>query len=205
MNQIAQLTTYGSSLQATLVLMPPSPNPSKSTPSPYGTYTLPSQLSRRAQPQTEEPLSALNLPAPSHPSPPETLATSTSPVTGVLPVCHSSLKSASSATHNCSGHGAPYLKYQTKSSSESDKMLDCWACKCGTSVSKDKDGKVKTVYWGGPACQKKDISVQFWLLAALGVGLAATTSWGVGLLYSIGDEELPSVIGAGVAGPRAQK
>lgn len=211
MDLIASLATYDSSLKATIVFMPPSSKPSRSTPSPYGTYTLPSQLSRRAQPQTEEPLSALNLPAPasasasSHPSPPETLATSTSPVTGVLPLCHSSLKTASSATHNCSGHGAPYLKYQTKSSSESDVMIDCWACKCSPSISKDKDGKVKTVYWGGPACQKKDISVQFWLLAALGIGLAATTSWGIGLLYSIGDEELPSVIGAGVAGPRAQK
>ena len=84
-------------------------------------------------------------------------------------------------------------------------MIDCWACKCSTSVFTDKEGRTKTVYWGGPACQKKDVSVQFWMLAALGVGLAATISWGIGLMYSIGDEELPSVIGAGVAGPRAQR
>jgi len=72
-------------------------------------------------------------------------------------------------------------------------------------VTTDSEGRTKTIYWGGPACQKKDISAQFWLLAGLGIMLAATVSWGVGLLFSIGEEELPSVIGAGVAGPRAQK
>ena len=30
-------------------------------------------------------------------------------------------------------------------------------------------------------------------------------AWGIGLLFSIGEEDLPSVIGAGVAGPRAQR
>ncbi|CAF9931153.1 MAG: hypothetical protein HETSPECPRED_007813 [Heterodermia speciosa] len=209
-SQIALRSVRKPFLEATVVLMPPDTSKSsKRTASPYGSYTPPSQLSRRAQPQTEEPLSALTPPslasASSHPSTPESLAVSTSPVKGVLPVCHSSLKTATSATHNCSGHGLPYLKYQTKSSSESDVMIDCWACKCSTSVFTDKEGRTKTVYWGGPACQKKDVSVQFWILAALGIGLAATISWGIGLLYSIGDEELPSVIGAGVAGPRAQR
>lgn len=44
----------------------------------------------------------------------------------------------------------------------------------------------------------------FWLLAGFSVVLVAAVSWGVGLLWSIGEEELPSVIGAGVAGPRAK-
>ena len=69
----------------------------------------------------------------------------------------------------------------------------------------DDEGRVKTVYWGGPACQKKDISVPFFLLAGLSIGLVGAVTWGVGLLMSVGSEELPSVIGAGVAGPRAQK
>ena len=47
--------------------------------------------------------------------------------------------------------------------------------------------------------------MQFWLLAGLTVALVAVVSWGVGLLVSIGQEDLPSVIGAGVAGPRASK
>lgn len=37
------------------------------------------------------------------------------------------------------------------------------------------------------------------------VFLVALVAWGVGLLMAVGGEELPSVIGAGVAGPRAQK
>ena len=70
----------------TLVLMPPtSSKSSKRNSSPYGTYTVPtlsSHLARRAQPQTEEPLSAHEPPNPatasSHPSPPEVLAAETS-------------------------------------------------------------------------------------------------------------------------------
>ena len=68
----------------------------------------------------------------------------------------------------------------------------------------DDEGGVKTVYWGGAACQKKDVSVQFFLLAGLTIALVGAVTWGVGLLMSVGNEELPSVIGAGVAGPRAQ-
>ena len=46
--------------------------------------------------------------------------------------------------------------------------------------------------------------MQFFLLAGLTIALVGAATWGVGLLMSVGDEELPSVIGAGVAGPRAQ-
>ena len=45
----------------------------------------------------------------------------------------------------------------------------------------------------------------FFLLAGMTIALVGAVSWGVGLLMSVGNEELPSVIGAGVAGPRAQK
>jgi hypothetical protein len=70
-------------------------------------------------------------------------------------------------------------------------------------VDEDKgmESKTKTTYWGGPACQKKDISVQFWLFVMIGVALAFLISAGIGMLYSMGSEELPSVIGAGVSGP----
>ena len=44
----------------------------------------------------------------------------------------------------------------------------------------------------------------FWLLAGVTIFLISVVSMGVGLLYSIGTEELPSVIGAGVSGPRAK-
>lgn len=45
----------------------------------------------------------------------------------------------------------------------------------------------------------------FFLLAGLSIALVGAVTWGVGLMASVGQEELPSVIGAGVAGPRVQK
>jgi len=59
---------------------------------------------------------------------------------------------------------------------------------------------VKTTRWTGPACQKKDVSFEFWLLASVTVGLLSVIAWGIGLLMQMGGQELPSVIGAGVAG-----
>lgn len=47
--------------------------------------------------------------------------------------------------------------------------------------------------------------MEFWLFAGFGVAMAAAIAWGVGLLFSMGGEELPSVLGAGVVGPRAQR
>lgn len=72
-------------------------------------------------------------------------------------------------------------------------------------MRKNSDGTVKTVQWGGPACQKKDVSIPFWLLAGFTVLLVGVVTWAIGLLYSVGSEELPSVIGAGVSGGKAQK
>lgn len=176
--------------------MPATSAPTKrSTTSPYGTYTNP----RRQQP--EEPLvSPGSAPSTHQPSAPEIdpLQASTTPLPrGIIPACHPTLESAISATNNCSRHGTAYKR------SGGDKA--CYACRCSKTVLADGNGKTKTVYWGGPACQKKDISVPFFLLAGLSIALVAAATWGVGLLMSIGNEELPSVIGAGVAGPRAQK
>lgn len=188
--------------QSTIIFMPPSSSSRKR--STYGTYTSPTHLTRRAQPPTEEPLSFF----PTTSSQPSISAqnSSTSPHTypSVLPVCHATLDSANAATHNCSGHGTAYKKYTTQRSG-GNLEIDCFVCKCTKTVTTDSEGRTSTISWGGPACQKKDISAQFWLLAGLGIMLAATVSWGIGLLFSIGEEELPSVIGAGVAGPRAQK
>ena len=175
--------------------MPANSKPAKqSTTSPYGTYTKP--LSARQQP--EEPLSSPSTLSTNQPSAPEVLQASTNPLPrGILPACHDKPETAMAATNNCSGHGTVYLKSTGKH--------DCYACKCSKTVLTDDEGRVKTVYWGGPACQKKDISVPFFLLAGLSIALVGIVSWGIGLLMSVGAEELPSVIGAGVAGPRASK
>jgi hypothetical protein len=57
----------------------------------------------------------------------------------------------------------------------------------------------KTVHWGGNMCQKEDISVQFWLIAGFTVMIVGVVTFAIGLLYSVGEETLPGVIGAGVS------
>lgn len=69
----------------------------------------------------------------------------------------------------------------------------------------NSDGSTKSVRWGGNACQKKDVSSEFILFAGFGLFFTAVVVGGIGMLFSMGSQELPSVIGAGVVGPRAQR
>jgi hypothetical protein len=78
-----------------------------------------------------------------------------------------------------------------------------FGCACTKpEVRTNRDGSKKTTWFGGAACQKKDVAAPFWLLASVTVLLVSIVSMGVGMLFSMGSEELPSVIGAGVSGPR---
>ena len=134
------------------------------------------------------------------PSQPQTLKASSVPL---APMCYSMEADCMTSTGSCSGHGSCYNR--VVQASESDTNGDCWLCGCQPTVVKNEKGQNKTTVWGGPACSKKDVSAPFFLLAGFTIFMVATVTWGIGLLYSIGQEELPSVIGAGVAGPRAQK
>jgi hypothetical protein len=98
-------------------------------------------------------------------------------------------------TNGCSDHGSCYKAH-----------LNCYKCKCGTTVVREyANGGKKTVQWGGNACQKKDISVPFILFASFGILMTTLVAGGIGMLYGMGAKDLPSVLGAGVSGPRAQK
>lgn len=119
----------------------------------------------------------------------------------LLPVCHSTNSSCVEATNNCSGHGHCYLKY---GSSNEDSTGNCYACQCQQTVVKRSDGSTETVQWGGSACQKRDISSPFFLIAGISVVAVVVISGAIGMLFSMGQEELPSVIGAGVGGSKAQ-
>lgn len=68
---------------------------------------------------------------------------------------------------------------------------NCYACRC-----EDK--------WGGPACEKKDISSPFFLIAGVSIFAIFAVGSAVGMLFTMGQQELPSVIGAGVGGSKAQ-
>jgi len=112
-----------------------------------------------------------------------------------LPLCFNTADACANGTNSCSGHGSCYRKYEK-----------CFACRCNSTIVRhNDDGTTKSVQWGGTACEKKDVSVPFFLFASLGVVMTALVAGGIGLLFNMGAEDLPSVIGAGVAGPRATK
>lgn len=118
-----------------------------------------------------------------------------------IPSCYISETACNSATASCSGHGKCTLTWTTQASDD-EEGSECWSCWCSATVQNVGSAdnvKNKTTYWGGPACQKKDVSVPFWLFTFLGVCLATGISYGVGLLYSMGEADLPSVLGAGVS------
>jgi len=48
-------------------------------------------------------------------------------------------------------------------------------------------------------CQKEDISTQFWLIAGFTITIIGAVTFAIGLLFSVGEEKLPGVIGAGVS------
>jgi hypothetical protein len=84
-----------------------------------------------------------------------------------------------------------------------DAAPGCYACGCSPSVDRFLDGdqqrpSYRHIYWGGAACQKKDVSGPFWLIAIFTVVMIGLVSWSIGMLFSIGEETLPGVIGAGV-------
>lgn len=187
---------------STIILMPPqSHNYKRTSASPYGTYSSPSHLLELNRRQAETPLTSPEASTKDSPASTTKPLQAPHPLRGVIPVCHASAQECIASTNNCSGHGAPYKRFIDPTSKEA---RDCYACNCTTTVQTNKHGK-KTTQWGGPACQKKDVSAPFWLLSGFSILLLALVSWSIGLLFSIGEEVLPSVIGAGVGGPRPQK
>ncbi|KAF2730051.1 hypothetical protein EJ04DRAFT_474489 [Polyplosphaeria fusca] len=194
----------GCGFSVTVVLMPPTSPKTKRAAQPYGTYDVPMRREARRQ-KTE----ALLSPASSTPPKPQssvvwdledfpaiTAQDDDSPVLGILPACFESKELCQVRTKNCSGHGGCGSMHKG--------AQDCFGCRCEATVEQvgDNEKTIKTTYWGGPACQKKDVSVPFWLFVGSGVIIAALISAGIGMLYSMGSEELPSVIGAGVSGPQ---
>lgn len=168
----------------------------------YGAYSLPSHshsyLHKRSQ--AEIPIEASTFSS----SDLAALASSTNNNTnstvlrGILPGCFPSLSTCESMTRNCTGHGSCQLKFTDKDASSNG--AKCYQCACSADVRTNKDGTKKTTQWGGPACQKKDVVAPFWLLAGFSVGLMFLISWAIGNLLTMGGEDLPSVIGAGVSG-----
>ena len=185
----------------TVVMMPRSAkSKSKRAAQPWGAYDVPSKEARRQNP--EAILSSQPVPAVSKVPDLEDFPVFTSEkksngtVRGILPPFFNTLASCEKLTLGCSGHGECKLLHKAQDKTQQDRF----GCACSPTIV-GKGNARKVTNWGGPACQKKDISTPFWLFVGTGVMLAFLISTIIGMMYSIGSEELPSVIGAGVSGP----
>lgn len=113
--------------------------------------------------------------------------------TGPIAACFNSQNSCETATGNCSGHGVCSNKYGP------DASKACFACHCLATTEKNAQGKNSRYHWGGAACQKIDVSTPFWLLAGFTIVMVGVVGFSINLLFSVGEEKLPGVIGAGVS------
>ena len=197
----------------TMILTPPFERSTSifrrsSSPS-WGNYALPPRSAQTGDSERPDPSDArpnLNDHRP-RPDPPVAPAQApsqapSSPPAGILPSCYDSMSACESSTHSCSGHGECIQKYSYAEGAGSNINITCFACSCKSDERRSEQGGAITTHWAGPACQKQDVSAQFWLLAGFSVVMVGIVTWAIGLLYNMGAEELPSVIGAGVAGPR---
>jgi len=114
----------------------------------------------------------------------------------VIQSCYSTFDKCMDVSNSCSGHGECVNKYSASSKPEGSRK--CFACVCKATIVKSPQGH-KMVHWGGNMCQKKDISVQFWLIAGFSITIVGAVTFAIGLLFSVGEETLPGVIGAGVS------
>ena len=71
-------------------------------------------------------------------------------------------------------------------------------CACSSTQSTDGRGRTKTTKWAGNACDRKDVSSEFVLLAGTAIGLILFVLGSVALLVAAGEQKLPSVLTGGV-------
>ncbi|KAK6342683.1 hypothetical protein TWF718_008076 [Orbilia javanica] len=105
------------------------------------------------------------------------------------PGCFESRDVCGNRTNSCNGRGN-CIKSTTQS--------NCWSCVCSPTVIK-VGGANKTTYWGGNACQKKDVSVPFVLFVSFTIGMLLAIGWTINKMIDMGSEELPGELSAGVA------
>lgn len=168
-------------------------------------YGLTKRAAKAQRVQTEKPLLAEEDAPLSSPVTPISPLRASKVLSGAIPTCFGSLNACQSSTNNCTSHGDCIRKWTSETTNEDGSVSkqDCYGCACTKpDVRKNKDGTKKTTRFGGAACHKKDIVFPFWLLAGSSIFLIFIVSWGIGLLYEMGSQELPSVIGAGVSGPK---
>ncbi|KAF8973020.1 hypothetical protein BDZ97DRAFT_1912616 [Flammula alnicola] len=104
---------------------------------------------------------------------------------GSVSTCFTSLDACNNGTSSCSGRG------QCAEASKAGRT--CFVCTCG--VTKTGEGKkVKTTYWAGESCERKDVSGPFVLLSGTVIVIILLIVGSVSLLYDVGDQSLPSTL-----------
>ncbi|QPG95038.1 hypothetical protein C2857_007533 [Epichloe festucae Fl1] len=184
--QVAQLVQLAKSgdLETTIIALPSTRSSSQ--------WSEEQQELRRRQ--AEQVMSAIDKPK----AEPQTTSPSTpEPVifapSGRIASCYDTESACNEATRNCTGHGACKDKYASGDGAKT--AASCFACHCQATRNKN----TSLTHWGGSSCAKQDVSVPFWLFAGFTLAMVGILSMSVGLLYSVGEEKLPGVIGAGVS------
>ncbi|KAH7634173.1 hypothetical protein B0T09DRAFT_404430 [Sordaria sp. MPI-SDFR-AT-0083] len=115
-----------------------------------------------------------------------------------IPQCFTSQKSCEDRTNTCSGNGKCVNKWGGKNGTVETSGGSCFVCKCLATPDGDQTKHQKLKHWGGNMCQKEDVSMQFWLIAGSTIALVGAVAFAIGLLFAVGEEKMPGVLGAGV-------
>ncbi|PVF97044.1 hypothetical protein CPB86DRAFT_786380 [Serendipita vermifera] len=96
--------------------------------------------------------------------------------------CFTSAETCRKGTTECSGRGqcVPVKKGSKQ----------CYVCQCAIT----KDAKHRREYWSGAACEVKDVSTAFTLVAGTTIAIIVIIVFSISLLYSVGSQELPNVL-----------
>jgi len=89
------------------------------------------------------------------------------------------------STSTCSGRG--------KCVEASKAGRTCFVCNCGKTTT-GEGNKIKTDYWAGESCERKDISGPFVLLSGTVIVMVLLIVGSISLLYGVGDHPLPSTL-----------
>ncbi|KAI1005353.1 hypothetical protein K3495_g2864 [Podosphaera aphanis] len=193
--QLRRLSNRGV-ISSAILLMPELSRKTQSSTSAYGSYEMVYLGHKKSLETAIDPSKSTKYSSPLQIS---KSSDKLKPIKGVQDFCHNSLDSCISSTNNCSGHGECFEKYGKR-----DNNGACFACGCratNETVTWAKGTKKGWTisHWGGSACHKRDVSSAFWLISIFSIVMVAVVGWGIGLLYSIGENKLPGVIGAGVS------
>lgn len=180
-------------VEATIVVLPQSTRKSKHA---YWTTNAPSELRRRALSE-ESPIIDASAKVVVSPASGGAVSEAATASEKFNLGCFSTYNTCVSSTNNCTGHGICADKYAVPGQPSGDKQ--CFVCSCLSTLADPSANSTQHTHWGGAYCQKIDVSSPFWLLFGTSIILVGVVAGSIGLLFSVGEEKLPGVIGAGVS------